>query len=127
MTRSSLKRDHSFLDGNTRMVADYVNNNFSNKTIFFLNSYDQIYFLNKKLPAVKPWVPQLPWYFEFYGEKFLLDIKEAKPEIIIATPYLEKSVDGLGAYQPKGVLQYLDKNYVVVHSFSEGTKVYQRL
>ena len=127
MTRSSLKRDHSFLDGNTRIVADYVNNNFPNKTIFFLNSYDQIYFLSKKLPAVKPWIPQLPWYFEFYGDKFLLDIKEAKPEIIIATPYLKKSVDGLGAYKPKGVLEYLEQNYTMVYSFSEGTKVYQRL
>lgn len=125
--RSSLKQDHSFLDKNTLEVTEYVKNNFSNKKVFFLNSYDQIYFLTKKMPVVKPWLPQLPWYFKFYGEEFLSDLKRAKPEVIIITPYLEKSVDGLGAYRPKGVLEYLEQNYMMIYSFSGGTKVYQHL
>lgn len=126
-TESSLKQDHGFLDKNTLEVTEYVKNNFSNKTAFFLNNYDQVYFLTKKMPAVKPWLPQLPWYFKFYGEKFLSDLKKTSPEIIIATPYREKSIEGLGAYKPKGVLEYLEQNYIMIYSFSDGTKVYQRL
>lgn len=125
--RSALKQDHSFLDKNTLEVMEYVKNNFSQKTIFFLNSYDQVYFLTKKMPAVKPWLPQLPWYFEFYGKEFLSDLKKAQPEIIITTPYREKPINGLGAYRPKGALEYLEENYAMIHSFFEGTKVYQRL
>lgn len=127
LTKSSLKRDHTFLDRNTLMVTNYVKNNFSDQSLFFLNNYDQVYFLTGKMPAVKPWLAQLPWYFEFHKDNFLADIKNANPEIIIATPYLEKSIDGLGAYKPKGVLEYLDKEYKVIYLFPEGTKVYRRI
>lgn len=127
LTNSILMQDHSFLDKNTLMVATYVKNNLRNKTVFFLNSYDQIYFLDNIMPAVKPWVPQLPWYFGFYGDEFLSDIQKSRPQIIIVSPYLNKAVGGLGAYQPPGVLEYIQQNYLMTSSFSEGTKVYERL
>lgn len=127
LTRSSLKQDHSFLDKNTLMVANYVEGNLKGKSVFFLNSYDQVYFLTKNLSGVRPWIPQLPWYFGFYGDRFLFDIQRSTPQIIIVSPYLNKAVGGLGAYRPAGVLEYINQNYVLIYTFSEGTKVFERV
>lgn len=117
---------HTFLEPKNLEIANYINKSYKDKTLFVLNDPEQAYFLTEKLPAVTPWVPQLPWYLEHYGSKLLVDFQKTPPDIIVFTPYLEKAVDGLGAYKPEDLLSYLKNNYYQVHEFNSGVLILEK-
>ncbi len=119
---------HTFLEPEIIKIADTVSKNYSQKTLLVVNGPDQLYFLTRKLPADLPWLPQLPWYLAYYSDnQFLADIKKASADIIIAGPYLDSPVDGLGAYRPTGVENFLMTNYTIRETFDNGIKLLEKL
>lgn len=117
---------HSFLDDTVVDESTVIANDYPNASLFILNGQDQLYYLTGKMPAVRPWIPQLPWYLEYYGVSFLLDIKKVNPEVIVYSPYLDKPDHGLGAYQPVGVIDFLKSNYKAQMTFPDGTSIWLR-
>ncbi len=119
---------HSFLDPKEITIADTINKSYSNKSLLVINGPDQLYFLTNRLPANKPWLPQLPWYFSYYGDgQFLNDIQKPSAEIVVFQPYQDKSVDGLGAYHPTNLEKYLQLNYRIVKVFDDGVKLLEKI
>lgn len=120
------KYAHSFVEPNVMEIASEIKNNYLNATVFSLNGPDQVYFLSNKLPGVRPWVPQLPWYFGYYENEFSRDFLANPPDIIFMTPYRTKAVDGLGAYKPERVVGFVQKNYRIVKTMYDGTLILER-
>jgi hypothetical protein len=70
-------------------------------------------------------VPQLPWYLDYYGHQFFLDFVKGSPEVVVVSPYLNTPTrDGLGAYKPAEVLQYIQNNYKRDLQLADGTAFY---
>jgi 4-amino-4-deoxy-L-arabinose transferase-like glycosyltransferase len=119
------KYTHTFLDEKTMKIQSVNKSRYYGKSLFVLNGPDQIYFLNITPPAVKPWVPQLPWYLDYYGHQFFLDFVKGSPEVVVVSPYLNTPTrDGLGAYKPAEVLQYIQNNYKRDLQLADGTAFY---
>jgi len=97
-----------------------------NKTVYSLNGPDQIYFLNNVEPAVRPWVDQLPWQMEYARVAYYQAFITAKPDIIITRPYLKAPVQGLGAYQPEKIWEFVNANYKMVKTYDDGTQILER-
>lgn len=118
----------TFLEERVLRVAEYLRQNYPRASMFVLNGPDQLYFLTGKLPAAKPWIPQLPWYLVYYGDdKFVFDLEKAKPEVIVFSPYLTCAVDGVGAYRPKGVEDYLHNGYRVRRQFDNNLQIWEKI
>lgn len=118
---------HPFVDQNALDQTAWLTEHYPGSSLFVLNGPDQLYFLTGKVPAVRPWVPQLPWYFSFYSDqKFLGDLVKASPDVVVFQKYLPQPIDGLGAYQPTGAIAYLQSNYLFIHDFPDGTQIWQR-
>lgn len=123
----NLSYSHTFLEKPIMEASVYLSKNYSGQSLFVLNGPDQLYFLTGKLPAVLPWVPQLPWYLDYYGDKFSRDFRVNLPDVIVFQPYLEKPIDGLGAYRPKKVVEYFFANYQKVKEFTGGVSIWRRV
>lgn len=117
---------HTFLEPKNIAIANFIKTHHQNQSLFVLNDPEQVYFLTGKLPAVTPWVPQLPWYLEHYGPKLLADFQKTPPDIIVFTPYLEKAVGGLGAYKREDLLSYIKNNYYQVHKLNSGVLILEK-
>ncbi len=98
----------------------------NNKTIFSLNGPDQIYFLAKIPPAVRPWVDQLPWQMEYAKDNYYQAFVKAKPDIIITRPYLKTPIQGLGAYKPVKIWEFVSQNYKIIKVYADGTQILER-
>ena len=82
----------------------------SNEKIFVLNSWDSLYALADRLPATKPWYPQLAWYYAVGGleDKVTEDLMVEPPSVVIMQPY---TTTGLSSFKPKKVTDYVFKYY----------------
>lgn len=123
---TNLHYTHTFVDPDTLKLVGILNNKYSGKTIFSLNGPDQVYFLTKKLPPVRPWVPQLAWYLEPYGSQFYKDFLAGSPEVIFYSPYLAVPVQGVGAYRPKMVADYVTAYYHPAETLPSGIQILTR-
>lgn len=123
----TLRYSHTFVKPETMDISRLIKQNYVNKSLFILNGPDQIYFLTQKMPAFKPWIPQLPWYLDFYGDKFHQDFIVSPPDIIVYSVYLDKPVGGLGAYQPEKVVENVFSHYKIVKTFPNGTKLMEKI
>lgn len=115
-----------FLTNDTQTVANWLIQNKKERTIFSLNGPDLVYFLTQKPPALRPWVDQLPWEMDYYGDKFYQQIVAAPPDIVVFHPYLTEPVNGLGAYQPKAVVEFVFSHYSLIKEFPDGVKILER-
>lgn len=102
-----------FFETNVQDIVSYVKANTKpDEKIFVMNWWDSIYALSGTLPAVRPWVPQLPWYQDLPGiqEKEVADLMNAKPKMILLNSYTDA---GLSGYIPKKVFDYVEANYTI--------------
>lgn len=78
--------------------------------IFVLNSWDSLYALSDRLPAVKPLVPELPWYLNLPQTESSLvnDLVANPPKLVVMQPYTET---GLSSFKPKKLTDYILKYY----------------
>ena len=81
-----------------------------NDKIFVLNSWDSLYALADRLPAVKPLVPELSWYLNLpqTEESLVSDLVATPPKLVVMQPYTESS---LSAFKPKKLNDYILKYY----------------
>lgn len=109
--RLNWQKPTRFFEPETLAAAQWLKENTTpGEKIFILNSWDHLYVLSNTLPAVKPWVPILPWYLNYPGiqEKMIKDLAENQPRIIIFEPYKQS---GLGSYRPKLIADFVESNY----------------
>lgn len=106
------KNIHTFVDADSILLAKVINEKYPGKSVFVFNGPDELYFLSRRTPAVKPWVPQLPWYFHYYGDNnFFRDFSVNPPDLIIMRPFLKDSIHGLGAYRTEPTADYIGSEY----------------
>ena len=126
--RGTVASGNRFLNPEVLEVASYLQNSHPDSSIFSLNGPDLVYFLIRKPPAVRPWVDQLPWEMIFFGDQnFLQAFKKGDPDLVIFRPYLQRAVDGLGAYQPKLVVDYVFGHYTPIKKFEAGTIILKKI
>ncbi len=106
-----------FLEPEIQLVAKDLRENYPFHSFFVMNGPDQLYFLTGKLPATRPWYDQLPWQLAYDSAGFTASFVSASPEIIIFKPYLEKPVQGLGAYQPESVVSLVKRDYSIIKEY----------
>lgn len=100
-----------FLEEPVVSAADYIRKNTKEgERIFVLNSWDSLYALADRLPASKPWFPQLSWVFSVprVEEKVVADLKLNPPALIIMQPY---TTGELSSFKPKALTDYIFKYY----------------
>ena len=69
---------------------------------------------------------QLPWQMEYARVAYYQAFITAKPDIIITRPYLKAPVQGLGAYQPEKIWEFVNANYKMVKTYDDGTQILER-
>lgn len=100
-----------FLEPSVLRTADYIKaNTKESDRIFVLNSWDNLYALSDRLPATRPWFPQLPWYFAIDGVEDVAtnDLKTESPSLVVMQPY---PPSGLSSFKPVKVTDYIFKFY----------------
>ncbi len=122
--KTTLNLGNRFIEPSVLEIASDLQK--ADKSIFSLNGPDQIYFLTNKMPAVRPWVDQLPWQLKFVKEEFYESFIAARPDIIITKPYLAEPVQGLGAYKPENVWKFVSNNYHLVKTYGDNTQILER-
>jgi hypothetical protein len=80
--------------------------------IFILNSWDSLYALSDRMPAVKPWIPQLPWYLSLPSVKISLvgDLLDSPPALIVTSPYTKT---GLSSLEPIELTDIISRFYSI--------------
>lgn len=116
-----------FLTPEVYEVSAWLDESQPGKTVFSLNGPDLVYFFTSREPGVRPWVDQLPWEMAYFGGRFLEEWQKDSPQLVVFRPYLDRPVDGLGAYQPKEVVKYVEQNYKVVKIFPSGVQVLEKI
>ena len=102
-----------FFEPEVLEVAAYIKKNTNpGQEIYVVNAWDSLYALSDTLPAIRPWIPHLSWYMELPGvqEEMVSDLTQNHPRLIVQGEY-EK--EGLGAYKPAKVTQFISQNYKV--------------
>ncbi|MCJ7805512.1 glycosyltransferase family 39 protein [Patescibacteria group bacterium] len=112
-TGRAWKQTDRFFEPQILQTSTYIKNNTSgNGEIYVLNTWDNIYVLSDRLPATRPWIPQLSWYIEIPGvqERMVSELSLNRPKMIVVGQYseMEKWV-----YKPKQILEFISRNYRV--------------
>jgi len=83
-----INKPDRFVEPQILQVSQYINQHTTaTDTIFVWNTWDNIYALSNRLPATRPWIPQLPWYLNQPGilDKMQNDLITNQPKIIVVT------------------------------------------
>lgn len=94
-------------------LANFIKDDIGQgEKIFILNAWDSVYVLSNTLPAVRPWVPHLPWYMGLPGiqEEIVKDLEISVPKMIVQGEYLQT---GLGSYRPEIINDFIYDNYQI--------------
>lgn len=108
---ANYKKGVRFYEEDVIKVVSYLKEKtFENEKILVLNWWDNIYPLTGTLPAISPWVPQLPWYQNLSGiqEKEISDLEIEKPRLVLVYPY---SNSGLSSFVPEKLFNFIKENY----------------
>ena len=100
-----------FLEPSVVRTADYIKaNTLATDKILVLNSWDSLYALSDRLPATRPWFPQLSWYFALGGveDEITNDLKTQPPALVVMQPY---GPSGLSSFKPEKMTDYVFKYY----------------
>lgn len=85
----NISSETRFYDEKTQQVSQVVTELTSNnQQIYVINYWDNLYALTKRLPAVKPLIPYLPWYLKYdnLGDFVALEVRANLPEVIVIGP-----------------------------------------
>lgn len=94
-------------------IASFIKANTTpGEGIYLINAWDNIYVLSDTVPVVRPLIPHLSWYMEQPGiqEGIVSDLAKTKPSLIVQGEY---DTEGLGAYRPAKVTEFISQNYKV--------------
>lgn len=118
-------RDIRFFDRHTVESTDYIKKLMENReNTYFLNVWENMYFMTSTLPATKPLVPHLAWYMELPGvqEEIVEDLKKDVPKHIFVGEFKGGE---LSTYVPKLVQTYITSEYQIVNVVNDIT-VYEK-
>lgn len=78
--------------------------------VLIVNGPELVYVLTDRIPP-KPWFTQFPWFLELPGfqEHVVEKFKDQDLHQVIFTPYLHEGEFKPGSYQPKKLLDYLNR------------------
>lgn len=102
-----------FFDEDVYKLASIIKKETKGEPVFLQNSPQQIYFINRILPA-KPWASNFPWYFEynFLQDKTIASLKENQTKWIVLENYQKATNPNTpGSYMPKKLQSFIDSNY----------------
>jgi len=102
-----------FFEPEVLEVAAYIKKNTNpGEEIYVINAWDSLYVLSGTVPATRPWIPHLSWYMELPGvqEEMVSDLTRNHPRLIVQGEY---DKEGLGAYRPVKVTEFISQNYKV--------------
>ena len=106
-------RETRFFEPEIKQIVTYVKKNTEqNDKIYVLNAWDSVYALSNTLPAVRPWIPHLPWYMKLpdIQEDIVSSLDIVRPNLIMQGEYSEA---GLGSYKPELIDEYIKDNYEI--------------
>ncbi|MBU0922977.1 glycosyltransferase family 39 protein [Patescibacteria group bacterium] len=106
-------RETRFFEPEIKQITTYVKENIEqNDKIYVLNAWDSVYALSNTLPAVRPWIPHLPWYMRLLGiqEDIVSSLDIVRPKLIIQGEYSET---GLSSYKPELIDEFIKDNYEI--------------
>jgi 4-amino-4-deoxy-L-arabinose transferase-like glycosyltransferase len=106
-------RETRFFESEVNKIAAYIEDNTEqNDEIYVLNAWDSVYAWSDTLPAVRPWVPHLPWYMRVPGiqEDIVSGLDIVRPKLIVQGEYSET---GLGSYRPELIDEFIKDNYEI--------------
>jgi len=106
-------RETRFFESGVKEIVVYIEENtVQNDKIYVLNAWDSVYAWSDTLPAVRPWVPHLPWYMKLPGiqEDIVSSLDIVRPKLIVQGEYSET---GLGSYKPELIDEFIEDNYEV--------------
>lgn len=108
-------------------MAEFIKSKSSSQKIFLLGIDSSQYVLTSKLPP-KPWVDNYVWYMEIPGiqEKVISGLINDSPDKIFRKQPKAGQWYELGVYQPKKVIEYVDKNYDLSEVRYEDIEVWDR-
>ena len=104
-------RPDRFLEPSVIKTADYIKEHtLEGDRLFVLNSWDNLYALSDRLPATRPWFPQLSWYYAIPGveEEVTNDLMAEPPSLVVMQPY---TPSGLSSFKPAKVTDFIFKYY----------------
>jgi len=106
-------RETRFFESEVKQIVAYIEESMEqNDKIYVLNAWDSVYALSNTLPAVRPWIPHLPWYMKLPGiqEDIVSSLDIVRPNLIIQGEYSET---GLGSYKPELIDEFIRDNYEI--------------
>jgi hypothetical protein len=106
-------RETRFFESEVKQIVAYIEENMEqNDKIYVLNAWDSVYAWSDTLPAVRPWVPHLPWYMKLPGiqEDIVSGLDIVRPKLIMQGEYSET---GLGSYRPILIDEFIKDNYEI--------------
>ncbi len=106
-------RETRFFEPEIKQIVTYVKENTEqNDKIYVLNAWDSVYALSNTLPAVRPWIPHLPWYMKLPGvqEDIVSSLDIVRPKLMVQGEYSEA---GLGSYKPELIDEFIKDNYEI--------------
>ena len=108
-----LNQPDRFNDTNDQKIAQVVDELTSpNQLIFVTNYWDNLYPITKTLPAIKPFIPQLPQYIYQPGveEGILKNLEITRPRLVVRGEFDSAS----SVYRFPLINDYIDKNYKIL-------------
>jgi hypothetical protein len=106
-------RETRFFEPEIKQIVTYVKENTEpNDKVYVLNAWDSVYALSNTLPAVRPWIPHLPWYMKLPGiqEDIVSSLDIVRPKLIVQGEYSET---GLNSYKPELIDEFIKDNYEI--------------
>ena len=91
-----------------------------NERVYIQNGPDQVLSIAQRLPP-KPWADEFPWYLENTNlqTKVTEGIETGNVRLILFKPYNDGPDFGLGSYQPKKIVEFINQNYNNLSQISE--------
>ena len=111
------EQEDRFYEPAVLKTAQYIKENSEkNDKIYIANAWDNLYVLTDTVPALRPWIPFLPWYIEIPGieDVMVANLSIYPPKLIVEGEY---QGSGLGAYKPEQINGFIMDNYSEVEEF----------
>lgn len=89
--RKTLRFQRTYLEADVLATAFDLKINYKNSSLAIINAPEQIYFLSDHLPAVRPWVEQLPWVLKFAVAGFTTGFLAHPPDLVLYQPFPKPS------------------------------------
>lgn len=117
-----------FYDNEDLDLAEFVKKKSrEDGSVYFLGPHSLIFVLADRLPP-KPWIENFVWHFEIPGmqEEQIEGFKREEYLVIFRQGPIPGKWYGLGSYQPKEVIDYIESNYEIKDKHKSGIEVWEK-